>query len=48
MHTASFGVKPPERLQAVGLAHELVYPGAPDVRHPQMHDDLIAKLKGQM
>lgn len=44
-HTANFGVKLQERLQGVGVASELVYPGAPSVKHPQMHDFLIAKLK---
>lgn len=44
-HTANFGVKLQERVRAVGGACELVYPGAPDVRHPQSHDFLIARLK---
>jgi acetyl esterase/lipase len=43
-HTANFGVKLRERLQEVGVACELVYPGAPDVRHPQIADYLIARL----
>ena len=44
-HTANFGVKLQERLREVGVACELVYPGAPDRRHAQVHDYLIAKLK---
>lgn len=43
-HTANFGVKLQERLREVGIESELVYPGAPGVRHPQIHDFLIAKL----
>jgi acetyl esterase/lipase len=45
-HTANFGVKLQERLRAAGVACELVYPGAPDVRHPQIYDYLIATLGG--
>ncbi|MBL9186845.1 MAG: alpha/beta hydrolase [Opitutaceae bacterium] len=44
-HTANFGVLLQEKLKAVGVANELVYPGAPGVKHPQMHDYLIATLK---
>lgn len=44
-HTANFGVKLQEKARSVGVACELVYPGAPDVTHPQIHDYLIAKLK---
>lgn len=44
-HTANFGVLLQEKLRATGVAHELVYPGAPDVKHAQMHDFLIATLK---
>ena len=43
-HTANFGVKLQERLRSVGVECELVYPGAPGVRHPDMSDYLIAKL----
>jgi len=43
-HTANFGVKLQEKLRGVGVESELVYPGAPDVKHPQIHDFLIAKL----
>lgn len=44
-HTANFGVKLQEKLRRVGVACELVYPGAPDVKHPQIADYLLAKLK---
>ena len=47
-HTANFGVKLEEKLRSIGVECELVYPGAPDVKHPQAHDYLIAKLKGPM
>jgi hypothetical protein len=44
-HTANFGVKLQERLKQVGVPCELVYPGAPDVKHPQIHEYIIEKLK---
>ncbi len=44
-HTANFGVKLQEKLRSVGVACELVYPGAPDVKHAQVQDYLIDKLK---
>lgn len=44
-HTANFGVKLQEKLRSVGVDSELVYPGAPDVRHPQIPDFLIARLR---
>ncbi len=44
-HTANFGVKLQEKLRSVGVACELVYPGAPDVKHPRVQDYLIDKLK---
>ena len=44
-HTANYGVKLQEKCKSLGLECELVYPGAPGVKHPQMHDFLIAKLK---
>lgn len=44
-HTANFGVKLQEKLRANGVPSELVYPGAPDVKHPQIADYLIAVLK---
>ncbi len=46
-HTANFGVKLQEKLQSVGVECELVYPGAPGVKHPQVHDYLVEKLKAE-
>jgi acetyl esterase/lipase len=46
-HTANFGVKLQEKLRSVGVPCELVYPGAPDVVHPQAYDFLIDKLNGE-
>ncbi len=43
-HTANYGVKLQERLREVGVECELVYPGAPDVKHPRVEDYLIDKL----
>jgi hypothetical protein len=44
-HTANYGVKLQEKLRGVGVECELVYPGAPDVKHPEIEDYLIEKLK---
>lgn len=44
-HTANFGVKLQERLREVGVPCELVYNGAPDVKHRQVRDYLIERLK---
>jgi acetyl esterase/lipase len=44
-HTANFGVKLQEKLRAIGVPCELVYPDAPSVTHPQVHDYLIETLK---
>jgi acetyl esterase/lipase len=44
-HTANYGVKLQEKLRTLGVECELVYPGAPDVKHAQVPDYLIAKLK---
>lgn len=43
-HTSNFGVKLQEKLRATGIPSELVYPGAPDVKHPQLHEYVIAAL----
>jgi hypothetical protein len=40
----SFPRKLQERLRRVGVACELVYPGAPDVKHPRAEDFLIEQL----
>jgi acetyl esterase/lipase len=44
-HTANFGVKLQEKLRGVGVACELVYPGAPEEKHRQVQDYLLEKLK---
>ena len=44
-HTANFGVKLQEKLKGLGVECELVYPGAPDVKHVSIETFLIAKLK---
>ena len=44
-HTANFGVKLQEHCREVGVECELVYPGAPDVKHASLHEYLIEKLK---
>jgi len=44
-HTSNFGVKLQEKCKSVGVECELVYPGAPDVKHPLPHQYLIEKLK---
>ncbi len=44
-HTSNFGVKLQEHCRANGVACELVYPGAPDVKHATTQDYLIAMLK---
>lgn len=46
-HTANYGVKLQEKCKAIGVECELVYPGAPDVKHPKVEDYLITKLKAQ-
>jgi hypothetical protein len=45
-HTANYGVKLQEKCKSVGVECELVYPGAPDVKHAGMVEFLVAKLKG--
>jgi acetyl esterase/lipase len=44
-HTSNYGVKLQEKLRSVGVECELVYPGAPDVKHDQPYTYLIEKLK---
>ena len=44
-HTSNFGVKLQEHCQSAGVTCELVYPGAPDVKHETTSDYLIWKLK---
>ncbi|MCX6910312.1 MAG: alpha/beta hydrolase [Verrucomicrobia bacterium] len=45
-HTANYGMKLQEKCKSVGVECELVYPDAPDVKHPSALEFLIAKLKG--
>jgi acetyl esterase/lipase len=44
-HTSNFGVKLQEKVKSVGVECELVYPGAPDVKHPSIDAFLTEKLK---
>lgn len=44
-HTANFGLKLQERCQEAGVDCELVYPGAPDVRHRTTQQFVIETLK---
>lgn len=44
-HTSNFGVKLQEHCVELGVACQLVYPGASDVRHKTPTDYLIATLK---
>jgi len=44
-HTANFGVKLQEHCKEIGVPCELVYPGAPDVKHATAQDYLLATLK---
>ena len=44
-HTSNYGVKLQEKLRTVGVECELVYPGAPDVKHANVEAYLIEKLK---
>ncbi len=45
-HTANYGVKLQEKLKSLEVECELVYPGAPDVKHASADDYLIDSLKG--
>lgn len=44
-HTANYGVKLQEHCREIGTQCELVYPGAPEVKHKTITEFLIAKLK---
>jgi len=44
-HTSNFGVKLQEHCKNAGVRCELVYPGAPDVKHQTTSEYLIQKLK---
>ena len=43
-HTSNFGVKLQERCKSLNVSCELVYPGAPDVKHATVQDYLIEML----
>ncbi|HWE04088.1 MAG TPA: alpha/beta hydrolase [Tepidisphaeraceae bacterium] len=43
-HTSNFGVKLQEHCKEIGVACELVYPGAPDVKHPTVESYVIDAL----
>jgi hypothetical protein len=43
-HTANFGVKPQERLRALHVESELVYPGAPETEHKTWPEFLLQNL----
>jgi acetyl esterase/lipase len=43
-HSANFGVKLKEKLDELKVECELVYPGAPDIKHRTMHEFLVDKL----
>ena len=44
-HTSNFGIKLQEHCKAKGVGCELVYPGAPKVRHKSPTEFLISKLR---
>ena len=44
-HTANFGMKLQEHCKEIGVECELVYPGAPNVKHPTVEDYIIEMLK---
>ncbi|MFC7338186.1 alpha/beta hydrolase [Haloferula chungangensis] len=46
-HSAVFGVKLQERCKELGVPCELVYPGAPGVKHQSTTEFLISRLKGE-
>ncbi len=47
-HTANFGVKLKERCDASGVSCELVYPGAPDVKHSSDNAFITAHLRPEL
>ncbi|AWI10242.1 carboxylesterase family protein [Ereboglobus luteus] len=47
-HTANFGVKLQEKLNALRVPCEFVYPGAPNVKHASIEEYLIETLKKPM
>jgi hypothetical protein len=45
-HSANFGVGLAEKLNKEGVEYELVYRGAPGVKHPEVVDYVVEKLTG--
>jgi len=45
-HTVNFGVKLKERLDEAGISCELVYSGAPGVKHATVENYLLSTLLG--
>lgn len=46
-HSANYGLPLQEKCKELGVECELIYNGAPDVKHPFIHDFLIDKLKAK-
>jgi hypothetical protein len=44
-HTANQGLKLQEKLRDLGVECELVYPAAPEMKHPTINSFIIEKLK---
>jgi hypothetical protein len=44
-HTANFGIGLKKKLDQLNVSCEIVYPGAPDIKHDRMETFLIATLK---
>jgi acetyl esterase/lipase len=46
-HTSNYGVKLQEKCKEIGVDCELVYPGAPEMKHKTMQEYLIERLKAK-
>ena len=46
-HSANFGLGLQEKCKSLGVECELVYPGAPGVKHTSYYDFIVAKLKAK-
>jgi acetyl esterase/lipase len=46
-HSANFGVKLQEKMKAIGVSCDLMYPGAPDSKYPDPVAFLIGELKAK-
>ncbi|CAN5916832.1 alpha/beta hydrolase [soil metagenome] len=44
-HSANFGAGLVEKLKSTGVAYEFNYPGAPDIKYPNIFDFILTKLK---